>query len=120
MLAKVPAFIFDNSGTFNASNGMFYTDTDFGDISVKPLFKFIQISATRFFKGVHNGDIFRFKSLIAAILKQTYIIRKVQFILISNSFIMHYAFVCRTKIDNILTFSSDKVVFYRMGFFLPL
>lgn len=40
LLTKVSAFIFDNSTTFNATDGVFNGDPQSGDVLVKPLLKF--------------------------------------------------------------------------------
>ena len=120
LLAKVPAFFFDNSATFDSADGMFHHNPDFRDVAVEPFLHFRQCSVLWFFKGLHDKDVLRDVPLVTTVLDQVDSIRKYKPVLVGNLFVVHSAFMGWAQVHNMLVFSANDVVFYRVRFFLPL
>lgn len=120
MLAKVPAFIFDNPHPLDTVDGMFDGYSDSGDILVKPFLHFRQLSVFRFFERLHDKNIPGLEALKATVLKKLNVIREYSLVFICRFLVVHCAFMCRAQVNHILTLGGDEVVFYSVGFFLPL
>ena len=96
VLTKVSAFFFDNTTAFDTTNCMFYADANSGNILVEPLLQATQLAISRVLKRLNDMNVFRFKTLIAIILKHMNAIGEYYLIFICNSFIMHLTFLRRT------------------------
>jgi hypothetical protein len=120
LLAKVPAFIFDNPASFDPIDRMFYWDAHGCHKGVVPLLHVRQFTISWLFEGLQNMDILWAEALVSQVLPQVGSLWKSAAFFVSNFFIVHFAFMGLAQVKYLLAIGADQVVFYRMAFFFPL
>lgn len=96
---------------------MFDHNSFFGNLPILFFVLLAKCLASKSFFGLYDDDSLRRKSLIAGILSESCTLGEIELFFITDFFVMDFAFIARTEIENLLMIIANEVILYRVGFF---